>query len=805
MLFSLTACGGSSEPPTDVEETEDDEEDDDNDKPDPDTNPDVVVEPVHYPGGELARKNVYKAEYLDIDISEDYMISSHGETEDGIWFVFTKYAGYGRGDETECKVMVIDHDGNVTEEFMLQDIPYDDPGILLDEHSIKYSRIDYYYFSDFNYTDDGVEVVFPIASYDSKDNRTLSVFDLRWDTSGKFLGSSILPVDAGAYGNLNTFTYTCDDELLVCYGYWGDGDEYNGAILLGKDRFESPKDSVLVESKSADDLGYNTGSIIVREDGVYLLNRTNTFSEGGVAEGKVDLSDLTVTYTGEVSQLGSGRSYAVGFDESGYFFHHFSGIEYASTDKKGRIILDFTNSDICTSGFGIVIPLDGLDKLFCVDHEGIKSRFMICTSVDPESIEECPVITLAYNYPGTELPEWIHEFNTSDNGCRIVVKDYSFFEERDNYYAWRDKLQDDMLNGRMCDITYLENMDDIDVRLLAESGLLADVGKLITDDPDMDLDDYAINVFEAASIDGKLFQVIPGFNVETVIGSANYMSGYENWMVDDFLALDEELRASGSHMFDPFVTRERFVDEMMHITGSSWVNLDAGTCDFTDPSFMKLLGYALSLSEYYSTDGYGNDYWEKEAELRENGNIRLAFTRITRPVYMVSNGYSTFNEKPVIVGFPSPDSEGSAIYYDYNMLLKADSEHLSEAWDLVKRFLLPEYQEDSYGMPVLLECLEQQMADCNEDVTTIDENGDSVTGPLTYYFNDEEYEVPQLSDSELKQYYDQLLSVGSLYFTDTVIIDMVKTAVSEGSIQGKTPEEIASQLQLQVLDYLREK
>ena len=80
--------------------------------------------------------------------------------------------------------------------------------------------------------------------------------------------------------------------------------------------------------------------------------------------------------------------------------------------------------------------------------------------------------------------------------------------------------------------------------------------KLITDDPDMDLDDYAINVFEAASIDGKLFQIIPCFNVETVIGSANYMSGYENWMVDDFLALDEELKASGAHMFDPFATRE---------------------------------------------------------------------------------------------------------------------------------------------------------------------------------------------------------------------------------------------------------
>ena len=68
MLFSLTACGGSSEPPADAQETEDDEEDDDNDKPDPDTDPDVVAQPVHYPGAELARKNVYKAEYLDIDI-----------------------------------------------------------------------------------------------------------------------------------------------------------------------------------------------------------------------------------------------------------------------------------------------------------------------------------------------------------------------------------------------------------------------------------------------------------------------------------------------------------------------------------------------------------------------------------------------------------------------------------------------------------------------------------------------------------------------------------------------------------------
>ena len=791
-------------PPVDEEDTEDGVVDDEN-TPDPYTDPTTVAEPVHYPGSELARKSVYKAEYLDIEVSDEYLLESHGETEDGIWMIFVKYAAY-EGGGTECMFMEVDRNGKVTKRFTLQDNPYDTPEDLLDEHSIKYASIDYSYFSDFNYSEDGIiEVLIPVASYDSKDNRRLTVFDLRWNDSGEYLGSAVLPVDVGEYGNCSTFTYTCDDELMICYDYFTDREDGSRAILLGKDRFDNPKKSVLAENDEAFELGYSAGSIVSRKDGVYLLTYSNAFGDGGVAEGKIDLSDLSVTYTGEVSQLGSGRAYAIGYSDEGYFFHHFSGVEYSSVNEKGRIILDFTNSDICTMGFNFVIPIDGLDKLFCVDFDNITARFMICTAVDPDTIEECPVITLAYDYPGTALPEWIYEFNTSDNGCRIVVKDYSFYEERDNYYAWREKLQDDILNGKMCDITYVENMDDLDIRIIAEKGLLADVGKLITDDPEMDLDDFAINVFEAAAIDGKLFQVIPCFVVETVMGADSYMSGYENWSVDEFLTMDEELKASGAHMFDPFVNRERFVEEMMHLTGSAWVNMDSCTCDFTDPSFMKLIGYALSLNEYYSYDGYGDDYWRREGEMRENGYIRLNMTRIPGPLSMVSNGYSYFNDKPAYVGFPSPDHEGSAIWFDYNVILKADSEYLSESWNLVKKFLQPEYQNDAYTMPVLLDSLEKEFDEYHAEVIGYDDQGNEVMGPPTYCFGEEEYEVPTLSNMEMDIYYSQILSVSNLYFTDEEIIDMVKQAVSEGSMQGKTPEEIASALQLQVLDYLNEK
>jgi hypothetical protein len=220
---------------------------------------------------------------------------------------------------------------------------------------------------------------------------------------------------------------------------------------------------------------------------------------------------------------------------------------------------------------------------------------------------------------------------------------------------------------------------------------------------------------------------------------------------------------------------------------------------------MKLIGYALSLDESFNYYGYGADYWEKEAELHENGSIRLEITRIPNAPYMISNGYSSFNDKPAYVGFPSPDSEGSAISFDYNVILKADSEHLSECWEVVKKFLQPEYQDRAYTMPVLLDSLEKKIDEYNADTVTQNEDGEEISSHPTYSFNEVEYEVPDLSDREMEAYLNQILSVSNLYFTDEVIINMVKDAVSEGGMQGKTPEEIASAIQLQVLDYLNEK
>ncbi|MCR4791513.1 MAG: extracellular solute-binding protein [Lachnospiraceae bacterium] len=826
MVFSLAACGGN-DGGTVISDEED--EDEDNEDVDPVTDPDEPVEVVHYPGAELARKNVYEVRNIDVEgLTYSCSVWSYGETENGFYGVITRYDDYGNWAYSYVE---IDENGNagkpvsfslpvITEyeaenasetvsEVVLANrdrtgVVYDSASDLLKEYSIKHDRVEYVSYSGFNYVGDGIyESVLEIESYDSMDMRTCSFFDVRWNRSGESLGTSLLPIDIGSYGNKDDLVFSEDNKLVFIYEYYNDYDNYIAGVVLDENRFDDPKNSVVVTNTNIADWAASYGSLFAREDGLHVLKWTDVFGSDAVTEGVIDVDTLEVTYTNKFDQIGSGSSYSVGYTDEGYIFVHHSGLEYCKPGEKGSIFLDYINSDMPVSTVNRVLPIDGLDKILCLYYDLEDApHFAICTPKDPEEIPEQPVITLAFHYFSYDLFRHMIDFNTSDNGCRIVVKEYGFYERNDDYHAWADKLYEDMMNDRMCDIICLDYMDDIDIRPAAQAGLLADIGALIEEDPDMSLDDYAVNVFEAASTYGKLFRLVPYFNVHTVMGAEAYVSGYESWSVEDFLNVSDELTANGNHMFDPYVTRDVFIEELMNMTGSSWVNLDNGTCDFTDPSFMRLLGYAMSLPEtIYFDDGWAYEYWDREAEMRENGEVLLETTTFSNPTDAMVNGYSNFGGKPSFIGFPSPNGMGSSIYFSTNYLLKAGSDNLDKCWDFIKFELLPEGQDDPYMLPVLLDSLENNIEVCCEDGVYTDQYGMEGERP-TYYFADEEHEMPYMNDAEKAELLDFVLSSNVLYFINTDIVDIIKDEAAKGADMGRTPEEVASAIQIRVQAYL---
>lgn len=47
------------------------------------------------------------------------------------------------------------------------------------------------------------------------------------------------------------------------------------------------------------------------------------------------------------------------------------------------------------------------------------------------------------------------------------------------------------------------------------------MSKLIEKDEELNMDDYLGNVFDAYKVDGKLYSIVPSFNIATVIGKAS--------------------------------------------------------------------------------------------------------------------------------------------------------------------------------------------------------------------------------------------------------------------------------------------
>jgi hypothetical protein len=55
-------------------------------------------------------------------------------------------------------------------------------------------------------------------------------------------------------------------------------------------------------------------------------------------------------------------------------------------------------------------------------------------------------------------------------------------------------------------------------------------------------------------------------------------------------------------------------------------------------------------------------------------------------------------------------------------------------------------------------------------------------------------EIP--TDKEIEEYVEYFLSIDKIFFNDFDIDNTVTLAVANGSMQGKTPEEIATSIQM---------
>ncbi|MDE5802698.1 MAG: extracellular solute-binding protein [Lachnospiraceae bacterium] len=740
----------------------------------------------------LAKEHVYQFQEIEMpDFGGDEYEVCASDYRDGEIFLLMKVTDWEHYNDNDIRILSVGDDGSGAAVVPLETVPWN-PAVEDGSGASENSSYE-------NYTFGADGRIYAVRYYyreplNPEKNAVSMRYLCCWTTEGRLLWETELE-DCGS-----------DDESLSVNVISVTEDGTASLTLTGEYAWQISVDAQGKASGSRQlsdetfQIFSTSAAVVHRTDGTLLLV---CYGEDNWTEQYLVSYDPATDTMGESSQMPSSGwdgygSLAAG-PGSGLLYSNRTGIfSYAPQDTasphspsqspEGTKVMDFINSDLSVSSFEALISLNDTSfaGLFYENYNS-EASMGIFTYVEPADVPDRSVLLMAGCYISDDVMQRVVEFNRSSDQYRIIVQNVEEYDSEDELAAGITEMTSSVFSGNVPDILVT---DGLPVETYAARGLLADIGELIEKDAELSQTDFLQNVFEAYSMDGKLYYVIPSFRVDTMIGASSVVGDRTSWTFTDAVHLLETL-PEGTNLI-PEANRSSFLQTMMAYCGSSFIDTGAGKCNFQSRNFLDLLEYARSLPEELDADSYGEDYWRNyEAQFRD-GRTLLAGMPISsfEGIDYYVNGI--FGEEVSYIGFPMEDGSGSYIRAEEAYAISAHSDHIEGAWEFLRYYLMDDYQSGLHrGLPVQKKVLL--------------ENSRSALSESQSYSTDNESASPEpVTEEQLKKLVTFLLSVNHCYYENEEIMDIVSEETGAFFAGAKTAEETAKVIQNRVQLYLDE-
>ena len=620
-----------------------------------------------------------------------------------------------------------------------------------------------------------------------------------WNADGSFAWEKELEglVSEDEYIYVNTMTVSQDGTLSLLLS----GD--NSYIMTVDAQGNASERKPLPEDVSKIFNNYN--SIMNKEDGSFLI----------IYNDEADWQkQYLVSYDPVTGQLGEPGLLPSSMSWNGYntmtagktsdlVYSNSSGVYTYTVGAEDSVEkMNFINSDLNISYFNSLIELDENTFIGVFNENyGDEVQAGIFTYVDPKDIPDKAVLVLAGNYVGSDMKQRVVEFNRSSEEYRITIKEYDSYNSYDDYQAGYTQLNNDITTGSMPDIVITSGLP---AENYVAKGLLADIGKLIEEDEELSQVEYVQNVFDAYSVEEKLYYVIPYFNVNTVIGKKSIVGDRTSWTMADMKQLMESL-PEGTNMFGE-MTRESFMYTMMDFCGADFIDVSSGKCNFDSQNFIDMMEYAATLPEELSDEEYGEDYWRNyESQYREDRTIlrNMYIGSVSNVNYTVKGN---FGEEVSFIGFPTESGMGAYVQAGDSYSISARSANIEGAWEFLRYYLTDEYQSElSWGMPIQMKYFREKAQEATQRPYYMDENGEKVEYDDYYYINDEEIKLEPMTQEEVDAVVDYIFSVNKCYYGNTDIANIISEEAAPYFNGQKSAQEAAKIIQSRAQIYVNER
>ena len=494
-----------------------------------------------------------------------------------------------------------------------------------------------------------------------------------------------------------------------------------------------------------------------------------------------------------------------------YYRNDSAIFEYDAVSGKSTEKLNWLNSDINSYRLGLVAPIEG-DKFVISEStpDYSASNFYIMSPIGESEVVEKYTMTLAAVYPYDTIRDSILEFNKQSEEFRVVLKDYSLYNNEENWNAGLEKLNQDMIAGDIPDILIV---DDLPFENYASKGLLADLSAFMKKDESFDRSDYLENIFESTTVDGKLYSIIPSFTVFTLVGRADVVGTEMGWTIEDLMNMRKEYPDAEVIAEE---TRGNVLRYFSSMAINSFVNYETGECKFNSPDFVKLLEFINTFPEEIDWDEFyenlPDDYWETYND-RFRDNRVLLMTSYVSYIEGIKNIEYELGGEATFVGFPCPDENGSSIRPEGEIAISSKTKLAGACWDFVKVMLSEQYQKNiNYGFPVHKGVLEDMFT---EATTAQDYSGgeeavplpaddiavdDVVTGDLGY----DDYWSKPVSQAQADKLMALLTSVTNVERENTDLLAIIEEEAGAYFAGQKSAQAVADAIQSRAWIYVSE-
>lgn len=361
---------------------------------------------------------------------------------------------------------------------------------------------------------------------------------------------------------------------------------------------------------------------------------------------------------------------------------------------------------------------------------------------DASEVQEKEEIILGTLWLNSDFRKNIINFNKQSTQYRIRVKEYA----NDDYETGKTQFNTDLTTGNCPDIIDLSSLD---FEQYASKGVLEDLYPFM-EESGIKKEDYLENILRAYESDGKLYGIIPGFYISTIMAKTSLVGNINGWTLSEMLDFVEEQNPENVFAYG---NRSSIFYYCIYNNIDEFIDWESGKCSFDGEEFIRTLEFAAKFPE---EPDYNSEEREGTAARLHADKILLMDQGLTSvQEYQMMNGM--FGEPVSYVGYPNSERKGNLIYPTSGSIgMAAKSKHKEGAWEFMKTVLSDEYQDSmvnehgGYGFPLKKSSLEKQFElDMTPDYYE-DEEGNKIENPKTTWgYDDFSMEIMAATQEEI--------------------------------------------------------